>query len=181
MPLKLTELKKELKEYDQKELITLISELYKLDPVVKNYLSVKFQGNETVEILFTEARKKIKNVFFPERGFSKLSLATAKKAISDFRKLTRDEERTADLLIYYVELGTEFSATYGDINESFYESMVNTFAQAVKMIDTSYERVDSYDDRFQALLNNARNIGWGYPEVLDDIYWSMQFKVEEEE
>jgi len=180
MPIKQTELKKILKEFDQKELIKLIGELYKLNPEVKNYLSAKLQGEEAVEALFEEAQKKIKNVFFPDRGFSKLSLATAKKAISDFKKLTGDEERAVDLMVYYVELGTEFTATYGDINEPFYASMESTFAQAVKIIDTSYERVDSYEERFQSILEQAGHMGWGYSDALNDIYYSIQFKTETE-
>jgi hypothetical protein len=39
--LKLNELKKELKEFDQKEMIQLISELYKLNNDVQQYLSNK--------------------------------------------------------------------------------------------------------------------------------------------
>ncbi|MBM7578535.1 DUF6155 family protein [Jeotgalibacillus terrae] len=180
MPIKLTELKKELKSYDQKELISLISELYKLNPEVKNYLSAKFQGEEAVEVLFEEARKKIKNVFFPDRGFGKLSLTTAKKAISDFKRQTGDEDKTADLMIYYVELGTEFTAMYGDIDGAFYSSMASTFAQAVEIIDTSHERVASYEDRFQSILEEAAQVGWGYPDVLNEIYSDMEFRPEDE-
>lgn len=176
MTIKLRELKKILSEYDQKELIKLIGELHKLNPEVRNYLSAKFQGEEAVERLFEDAQKKIKNVFFPDRGFGKLSLATAKKAITDFKKQTDDEERAAELMVYYVELGTEFTATYGDIDETFYDSMVTTFARAVEIIDTSYERVASYEERFSSILDEAEQVGWGYPDVLHDIYYNIQFR-----
>ncbi|WP_404406874.1 DUF6155 family protein [Jeotgalibacillus malaysiensis] len=180
MSIKLTEVKKSLKEYDQKELISLIGELYKLNPEVKNYLSAKFKGEEAVEVLFEEAQKKVKNVFFPDRGFGKLSLATAKKVISDFKKQTGDEEKTTELMFYYVKLGTEFTAMYGDIDGAFYSSMANTFAQVVEVIDTSYERVASYEDRLQSILEEAAQVGWGYPDALSEIYYDMEFRDEEE-
>jgi hypothetical protein len=79
--LKLNELKKELKEFDQKELIQLISELYKLNKDVQHYLSNKFLGEEAIIDLYEKTKKKIKDEFFPERGFGKMRLAEAKSAI----------------------------------------------------------------------------------------------------
>ncbi|WP_240510121.1 hypothetical protein [Virgibacillus profundi] len=82
--LKITELKKHLKEYDQKELIGLVSELYKLNNDVQHYLSVKYLGGETIADLFESAEKEIEDEFFPDRGFGKMRLAKAKSAGNQF-------------------------------------------------------------------------------------------------
>lgn len=83
-------------------------------------------------------------------------------------------------MIYYVELGTEFTAMYGDIDGAFYSSMASTFAQAVERIDTSYERVAPYEDRLQSILEEAAQVGWGYPDALMEIYYDMEFRDEDE-
>lgn len=69
--LKITELKKELKQMENKELIGVISELYKKIPDVQHYLSTRFIGEDAVQSLYESAKKKIKDEFFPDRGFGK--------------------------------------------------------------------------------------------------------------
>jgi hypothetical protein len=110
----------------------LIVELFKANKEVQPILSSKFIGDEAVEFLYLQARKKIENEFFPDRGNGKLRLAEAKKAISTFKKITNDEKRTVDLMLYYVEQGVDLTNTYGDISESFYGSLVKMFEQVCK-------------------------------------------------
>src|SRR5216110_2810579 len=103
MKIKITDLKKQLKNYEQKELIELIVELFKSNKEVQNFLSSKFLGEDVIEDLFQKTLKKIENEFFPDRGDPKLRLAEAKKAINEFKKATKDEKRTVELMVFYVE------------------------------------------------------------------------------
>lgn len=72
MKIKVSYLKKRLKNYEQKELIELVVEMFKTNKEVQNFLSSKFLGDEAIEMLFNQVRKKIENKFFPDRGFGKL-------------------------------------------------------------------------------------------------------------
>ncbi|WP_082918215.1 hypothetical protein [Oceanobacillus sp. Castelsardo] len=54
--LKIPELKKHLKEYDQGELIKLVADLYRQNHHIQSYLSVKFLGGETIQDLYENAR-----------------------------------------------------------------------------------------------------------------------------
>src|SRR5574342_1304123 len=101
MKIKITDLKKQLKGYEQKELIELIVEIFKSNKEVQNYLSSKFLGDEVIEVLFHQTQKKIENEFFPERGIGKLRLADAKKEITAFKKATNDAKRTVDLMLFF--------------------------------------------------------------------------------
>ena len=58
MKIKISDLKKQLKTYEQKELIELIVEMFKSNKDVQNYLSSKFLGDEVIDELFQQARKK---------------------------------------------------------------------------------------------------------------------------
>lgn len=50
-------------------------------------------------------------------------LSAAKKAITEYRKLTSSEVNIADIMVFYVETGVRFTNEYGDIDEAFYISM----------------------------------------------------------
>ena len=59
-------------------------------------------------------------------------MSVAKKAISDFKKLSDSPLNNADIMLHYVENGVQFTDAYGDIDERFYTSMENMFDDAVK-------------------------------------------------
>lgn len=175
--LKISDLKKELKELDQKELIQIITELYKSNKDVKVYLSTMFLGEEAVNDLYEKTKKAIEDEFFPERGFGKLRLAEAKKAIANFKKITNDEMKTLDLMIYYVENGTKYSASFGDISERFYTSMESMYEKV--LTSCNEEMFTLFHDRLVGILDAANEIGWGYPDCLEDIYYSNAPFIEE--
>ncbi|MBM7691304.1 hypothetical protein JOC77_000709 [Peribacillus deserti] len=177
--LKLNELKKELKALDHKELIQLITEIYKVNKDVQHFLSNKFLGEEAINDLYKKTKKKVKDEFFPERGFGKLRLGEAKNAISNFKKLSSDELKTLDLMILYVELGTEFTNAYGDINMKFYDSMVSMFDKVVIECHKNEKVLNSFKSRLYTIVQESEGIGWGYHEVLCDIYYSLDLEEDE--
>ncbi|WP_308161986.1 DUF6155 family protein [Bacillus sp. ISL-75] len=181
MKIKITDLKKQLKKYEQKELIELIVEVFRANKEVQNYLSSKFLGDEVIEVLFHQVKKKIKNEFFPERGFGKLRLAEAKKEITAFKKATNDEKRTVDLMLFYVEMGVEFTNSYGDINEGFYSSMVKMFDQVAMECDRDEELYKAYSTRLLSVLSKAEGTGWWFHEALEESYYTIEWVHDEDE
>jgi 3-methyladenine DNA glycosylase AlkD len=178
--IKITELKKSLKEFDQKELIQLIAELYKLNTDVKDYLSSKFVGEEAIHDLFKKTKKKIQDEFFPERGFGKMRLSEAKNAITNFKKVTSDYIKTVDLMLYYVEIGTEFTNSYGDIDGKFYDSMVSMYNKVVIECEKDEELFTIFRDRLYSVVEESDGIGWGYHDDLCDIYYSIEWLTDDE-
>lgn len=171
--LKIPELKKNLNEYEHKELIKVIGDLYKLNQEVKDYLHVKIMGEEAVQELFKRAKKEIEEEFFPDKGFGKMRLAKAKKAISNFKKLTNDSTRVLDLMLHYVENGTAFTLTYGDIDERFYYSMESMYQKVVAACEKDEKLFNNFKDRLYTIVLEADGIGWGYHDYLSDIYHSI--------
>jgi hypothetical protein len=181
MKIKITDLKKQLKNYDQKELIDLIVEVFKTNKEVQNFLSSKFLGDEVIEDLFQKARKKIENEFFPDRGDAKLRLAEAKKVINEFKKATKDEKRTVELMLFYVEQGVEFTNSYGDISEGFYSSMVKMFEQVAIECDRDEELYREFANRLEAVISESRGTGWWFHENLVDCYYIIEWVHDEED
>ncbi|MFD1850912.1 DUF6155 family protein [Oceanobacillus bengalensis] len=178
--LKIPELKKWLKENDQKELISIITELYKLNDEVQQYLSVKYIGESTVNDLFDKAKKEIKDEFFPEKGFGKMRLLEAKKSINLFKKLTNDSARTVELMLFYVEIGTLFTSTYGDIDSKFYNSMLSMYNKVVVECEKDEKLFTKLDDRLYTIVVKSDGIGWGYHDGLEELYFSISWLEDEE-
>ncbi len=137
------ELKKELIKFDNKQLIELIVDLYKKNKPVAEYLDFYINPNENEK--FLQYKQKVFEAFFPKRGYN-YSLKDGKKAISDFKKLKPSPDLIADLMLFYVETGVQFTKTYGDINEAFYLSLESVFFDTLELIK-KLKILESFDDR----------------------------------
>lgn len=173
--LPLPELKRYLKEASQPELISLIMDCYKMNDEVKKYFQMKLRPEETLTQLYEEAKRTIAYEFYPERGMPKMRLAQAKKAISEFSKLTDDFPKQIDLMLFYVEQGVSFTNDYGDIDERFYNSMASVYSQVVrKLID--HDDVELYyyfHPRIEAAFHETSGCGWGFHDDLAYEYYEL--------
>jgi hypothetical protein len=179
--LKITDLKKSLKQLEHKELVQLIAELYKINTDVKDYLSIQFGGEEVVKELYIKTKKKIQDEFFPDRGMPKMRLSEAKKAITNFKKIAGDSNQVVDLMLFYVEMGTQFTRAYGDIDSQFYSSMLSMYDKVAEECEKNEELYSFLEDRLYSCVSMSEGIGWGYHDVLCDIYYSISWGMEDEE
>jgi hypothetical protein len=179
MPVKLTKtaLNKHLKQLSHAQLVDLVKACYGVSKDMERYLAVKILGDEAVESLFQEYRKKVEQEFFPEHGHGKLGLKAAKNAISEFRKLTGDVKRSLELKLIYVENGVKFTLTYGDIDERFYYSMESMYADIINQIneDETGELFEEFEERLEAIVLNAKGVGWGFHDNLVEIHGQLQW------
>jgi hypothetical protein len=167
---KATDLKKFLANLSEAELRGEITELFKLFAVVKEYYKVKLIPEGEKDIL-EKYKKVIKDEFFPNRGFGKLRYSVMKKALDDFRKISRSPENIAELMISHAEYGVEFTSEYGDIDERFYDNIEGMFEKALKFVFN--ENLDQkYQDRFKKIMEAGDGIGWGFSDSLCDLYYS---------
>lgn len=161
------ELKKELQKESKADLIRHIAELYKKYKPVKEYFS--FYINPDEQALLMEYKGKVKEGFFPSRGYN-IKLALARKALNDFKKLGPSEEKVVELELYYVECGVDCTNEYGDMWEAFYDSLVNTFYKAINKASTLgiLKKVKKQADY---IFNGSQNIGWGFEDGISDTYY----------
>ena len=174
--LSITKIKQNLKTYNQGELIAIIADCYKLSDTVKKYFDMLFDSENAANKLIEETKAAILKEFFPAHGFGKLRLAQAKKAITEFNKLSNDKVKSIDLMLYYVELGVDFTNTYGDISEAFYNSMESMYMNVIKKLTSENESglYLQFKERLHAIVTNTSGIGWGFQDNLLDIYCGLQ-------
>ena len=83
------------------------------------------------------------------------------------RKNTQNLTGTIDLMLTYVENGTEFTHEFGDINESFYNSLESVLEEMAQLSPgEGSEHYPQFRERIQRLTTHADHIGWGYGDAL---------------
>ncbi|UOF89118.1 plasmid pRiA4b ORF-3 family protein [Fodinisporobacter ferrooxydans] len=178
-PVKLTaaKLKKQLQSLSNTELIQIVVETFKSSKQAEQFLTVKLVGEEAVEGLFAVYQKKIKDEFFPDRGFGKLRLAEAKKAIDEFEKITQSKKHTLELKLFYVVMGVDFMNAYGDIDARFYENILKMYESVIEVIneDDGYDLYEEYEERIAAIVDKTDGIGWGFHDAMQDIHEAIRW------
>lgn len=165
------QLKQQLSAYEKPELLTLLQELYKLNADNKLFLATRLL-TVSPEELAEPYRKTIQAQFNPARGFPKLEMRTARKAINDFKKACQEPAAIADLMIFYVEQGFICTKNYGDIHEGFYSSLESVYAEAIQVITRTGDPalVETFRPRLWRLVQNTSRMGWGFHEELSRLY-----------
>jgi len=169
-PVKAADLKRYLLSRSQTELTTEILELCKLFPAVKEYYAAKIDPDFEQELM-VKYKKIIGDEFFPIRGFGKLRFSVANKALSDFEKVAKFPGNIAELKITYAELGVQFTNTYGDINEAFYNKILVMYEKAADYV-VRENLEDVFRMRLENVMDEGQDIGWGFSDGLAEIYYS---------
>ncbi|GBC60660.1 hypothetical protein DENIS_1617 [Desulfonema ishimotonii] len=160
-------LKGYLKNRTQDDLMNEVCELFKRFDNVKEYYTAVLSGGDDTAII-GKYRKIIRNEFFPSRGFGKARLSVARKAVSDYKKVSDSVPGLADLMLWYVENGVRFTDEYGDIDEPFYVSMEGMYEKALIHI-TRHKLTNEFQPRCRKIVDDATD-GWGFQDALEFLY-----------
>ena len=159
--IRITELKKYLSNKTEKELIKEIVEHFKLSYSVKRYYNMKINP-EYEDFLVEEYKSKIEKQFCPPLF---PSFKEIKMMISDFKKLSVNHENIAELMLFVVEMGVEFTNTYGDIDQKFYCSVENMYVKVLEYIKKNNIE-NEYVERCRQVMEESLGIGWGFGEYM---------------
>ena len=172
--MKLAELKKKLVVFEKKELIGLVFELAKLRKDNMVWLETKFQDPEDIQKSVEHYKKKISCGFYTRSGDLNIRLSEAKKAISDFKKASKDRESLIDLMVFYAETGTDVTIIYGDMYEQFYYSLECMYWDTVELLNKLEDKnlIEKFRPRLKAMVTKTNGMGWGYHDTLSDIYYN---------
>jgi len=157
--------KSALSGFDREALLGLIKDLYGLSASNKQFVDARLHlGRDPL----APYKKIVADCIAPD-VFSRrpIQIAKAKKAISDYRKAVCDDRGELDLMIHFVECGNGFTLDYGDIDEDFYDALVNMYVRAVKVTEgLPLPERQPFQDRLRALTESSSPIGWGYHDSL---------------
>lgn len=168
-----SQVKARLVVLEKRELLGMLRDLYNLNVDNKHFLAARvFTDNP--DVVVEPYRRVIRQVFNPERGLPSLELRKARKALSDFQKTGAPPSATIDLMIFYIEQGLVCTLSYGDIDEAFYTSLESVFALAAQTVNRLDDPalVEEMRPRFATIVSESSDIGWGFHDALQEIYYS---------
>jgi hypothetical protein len=167
------QVKARLVSLDEKELIKIVGEMYKLNADNKIFLTSRL-GLAVAEPQIEHYRRAICHEFNPERGLPKLNVSVARRALNAFRKACTDPAVVADLMLYYVEQGVACTLQYGDINAGFYSSLESAFVEAIQVIRQTgdVEIIEQFRPRLEEIMTDTQGIGWGFHDYLEEVYYN---------
>lgn len=176
MAKKLTEkaLGKKLATISQEQLIKTILDFFKTNKNVEARLNLMFLGEEYGNTLLDKYKKQLYKIFNPSNivrtGFS---LEMAQTILSDFADMCGDSRWYGDLALYFAECATDFTMSYGDINEKFYDALGDAYCDAVAVARKDEELYKLWKDRLEYVYHEFSGFGWGMDEFITEEYYSL--------
>lgn len=149
------------------ELVNLVRDLHDLSQEKREFLNTRYFVSADRLGPYKEL---IEDSLYPDVCSNKpIRILAAKKALGQYTKATNDDAGTLELMVYFVERGTQCAVDLGIDDEAFYSAMESMFGRVLKTLKRSgtVER-DRFLPRLAAIRNAARNIGWGYYDCLGD-------------
>lgn len=178
MAKKLTEkaLIKKLDGMNLEELKKIIIDLYKCNKSVEEGMSLLLLGEEYGSILLEKYKKRMYKIFNPtdivRTGFS---LESAQMVLSDFADVcVNDNGRWyGDLALYFAECATEFTMSYGDMEEDFYDALGDAYHDAVVIASEDKDLYKLWENRLEQILHEFSGFGWGMEDFIADEFCSI--------
>lgn len=164
------EIRRTLDRCSERGLIGLIAELYALSKANKYFLEARFLRNNQVLERYKSQIKKYLAPNEPWKSNQQISLKDARKVLSDYKKATNDKIGYLDLMVYYVEAGTDFLCEFGDMYEQYYMSLESIFGNALKLMKQFPDHdVETFIERLRLVVKNASGMGWGYYDSISEM------------
>jgi hypothetical protein len=167
-----SDLRESLQDLSKEQVVELLKGLHNLSPQNKAWLRGKLLPVGQDAAYLEECRRKVvKAVYDPARKIPSMPrFREAKGIIAGYRKSTRDLRGTLDLMLTYVERGHAFTNDFGDIDEPFYDALINMLERFAVELRSSPARREMYAQFRPRLLNMRRSsdIGWGYGDVVQE-------------
>ncbi len=164
-----SDVKRKMVEFDRAGLFGIIQDLYAASKANQIFLHARFGLGGDV---LTPYKAIIDRWLWPDLIKNQdTSVATARKAITDYRKASGQPEGLAELMVFYCECAAGFAKEYGmDDAEGYFNALVRMFEQALKVsVTLAIGQRDAMFDRLDAVRNLSHNVGYGVGDDMDDL------------
>lgn len=171
------QIKNLIKNYSNQELIDLIAQLHSLTQINKDFLASRFLQNNHVSTIERYKADITKHIApkEPWKESQKINIKAAKVVLGQYQKIFKDQFGLIDLMLHYVECGSNFSVDFG-VYESYHISLEATFSKALKLMkQCPNDDIKSFLSRTFSILEFTREKMWeGHYErmrkIFDELY-----------
>ena len=162
------DIKTKLEAFDKSGLVGLVHDLYEASTANRRFLRARLLPSPSA---VEKYRRLVAEAVFPD-PFSRrrVSLRDGTAAITEYRRSTGDGEGAVDLMLTFIEAGTEQAADLGYGDESYFSALEDK----LDAVATSWPTLPA-DARAKAatrlawVQTRAKDIGWGFGDYVDDV------------
>lgn len=127
-----SDVKTRLIDFDRAGLFGLVQDLYAASKDNQAFLHARLAlGNDVLKPYKVIIDRWLCPDMFKNQN---ISVAKAKKAISDYKKAVGQSQGLTELMVYYCERAAGFSSDVGLQDEGYFDALVRMFEQALKAI-----------------------------------------------
>lgn len=162
-------IKDRLKHLDQQTLLLLVRDLYALNNENKLFLATRYGLGDNDNL--SKYKAIIDRWLYPElHKNQQLSIAKAKKSISDYKKAKGEDIELIELMVYFCERAAAFSDDVGLQDEGYFNALIGMFEQSLKAIATlAPEQHLTFLERLDNVRDISSNFGYGIADELNVI------------
>jgi hypothetical protein len=164
-----SDIKAKLADVDRHGLVSLIADLYAASNDNRTLLHTRFAlHGDPLELYKDTIARWVYPDVFERQG---VSVAKAKKAISDYRKAASNPHGLIELMTFYCERAAGFAADMGMEDEGYFNALVRMFEQAVKNIaglDPSART--PFRERLDKVRERCGAFGYGAGDAINDVW-----------
>jgi len=150
-----------------------LEKLYNASVANRRFLHSRLTpGSRAIE----EYRHLVADAIYPD-PFSKrrVSVRDAAAAIVEYRRSTGDASGTVDLMLTFVEAGTEQAADLGYGDEAYFNALQIRLDAVAKGFDTWPADVRAkVRARLGRIQMRAQEVGWGFSDAVDDLIRALE-------
>ena len=167
---KLSDLKKLIAEMSEEELRQEIVKLYTKLPQVKEFYNQDLMTEEERQKALEGYKDKIYKQFWTSgrNPRNMVNNSTIKSIISDYEKIAVFPYDVVDLLIYRVEVATDFANQFGGMAESNYNASITAFKKATKLMRENNLK-SHFESRCKSIFKH-NNLDYWYIEQLEYLF-----------
>jgi len=164
-----TDIRRKLAQTDMDYVVGIVKALFDFSRENRTYLASRLFPETDWSALLEKCRKQVRQAVFPDPP-RQIRLGEARKAINAYKKATLDLAGTAELMLVYVESGTDCGRTYGVDYESFYTSLESMLDDLLEILcdERNRQLLDRLHERVRRLEESAGDIGWGYSDYVSE-------------
>jgi hypothetical protein len=168
-----SDVKPHLADLDRAQLLNLVAELYAVSRDNRAFLAARFDVGEDP---LSAYKKTILRGICPDIFDRKdVSIAKAKKAITDYRKAAGKPKGLAELMVFYCEQANMYATAYIE-DEAYFNSIVSVFEDALRMTGKLDEAArPPLLERLGAVRLRCLGFGWGVGDAMNDLWgqWGL--------
>ena len=148
----------------------LIGDLYRLSENNKEFFHTRFLLSEDP---LESYKRIIQDALHPYLEDNEtLDIGRAEDAIVRYSKAIDDVKGETELMVFFVECGNNFTLSYGDIDDEFYDAVLLMYEKAIQNVtELSPEEQKVFKERLHEIMDSAAGIGWGYHDGLSELYY----------